>query len=166
MNANTFLGGRIKEYIPPYRTQPGTRWLRPNGPGDGLPHPEIDYVRHLRAIGAQFVMADENGVGAALEERTTVLGCSGICNGCQRNVRARGEVPDPGNERSRRTAVRFEVHNHHVGPLCPCRTEKADKRAFTPFGIADPDEPGRRGVRVHGPAHQARGMNMVIDEHK
>lgn len=53
------LRGRINEHIPPYRTQPGTRWLRPNLPGDGLPYPETNHARHLCPIGNQFVMADK-----------------------------------------------------------------------------------------------------------
>ena len=41
MNALRPLGGRIQELIPPYRAEPGTRWLRSNGPGPGVPDPEI-----------------------------------------------------------------------------------------------------------------------------
>lgn len=166
MNVNTFLGGRIKEYIPPYRTQPGTRWLRPNGPGNGFPYPEIYHSRHLGPIGTQIVMADKNGIGTAFEERMTTFVCSCICYGCDRNARGCCEVPDAGNERRRCPAVRFEVDDHHVGPLgCRC-TQKAKKRPPGPPGVSDPGNARGRGIQLHCPAHQARGMDMVVNEHE
>ena len=110
-------------------------------------------------------MAFKNRIGAAFHQRLPVA-VGAIAQCYDRNARGIEAVPDTADESGRRVRTRFEVHDHEVGPGRAALIEKPCKGPLGAPRVADPGELGEMRRLANGPAHQPRGMNMVVDEHE